>query len=80
MVPAVAVAQKRVAVFLKDGNAIVVGEKMDEEAAQAEFERILAEKPTEGDQGRLIRVGKTAAFTARDFSRIEIQDPPTYIA
>jgi hypothetical protein len=67
-------AEKRVAVFLKNGTT-VVSEDMDEEAAQAEFERILSEGPAHSlSKDALIRVGKTAAFRSEDFSRIEIQE------
>lgn len=70
-------AEKRVIVFLKDGN-VVASEDMDEEAAQAEFDRIVAEDPTRGFQGRLIKVGKSAVFKAGDFGRMELQDPPSF--
>ena len=71
-------AEKRVAVFLKDGS-VVMSEDMAEDAAQAEFERILAEDPGQGFPGRLIKVGTSAAFKAADFSRLEVQDPPGLI-
>ena len=72
-------SEKRVVVHLKDGNK-VASEYMEEEAAQAEFERNLAEKPGQGPVNEIIRVGKTAAFKSGDFSRIELHDPPVLIA
>jgi hypothetical protein len=72
-------SEKCVVVYLKDGNK-VASDYMEEEAAQAEFERILAEKPGQGSANEIIRVGKTAAFKSGDFSRIELQGPPVLIA
>lgn len=68
-------AEKRVVVHLKDGNS-AQSEYMSDDAAQAEFERILGENPTEGEGHRIIRVGKSAAFKAGDFSRIELRSKP----
>jgi hypothetical protein len=66
-------AEKRVAVFLKDGSS-VVSENLEEDAAQAEFDRIVAERPGTGFAGKIIKVGKSAAFRSGDFTRIEVQD------
>ncbi len=72
--------KKCVVVSLKDGNT-VESEYMEEEAAQAEFERILAEKPGPGALGdEIIRVGKRAAFKSGDFARIEVKSEPVYFA
>jgi hypothetical protein len=46
---------------------------MDEDAAQAEFDRILELRPGMSDK-RVIKVGKSAAFRGGEFSRIEVQD------
>jgi hypothetical protein len=71
-------SDKRIVVFLKDGNT-VESEYMEEEAAQAEFERILAERPGQG-AAEVIRVGKRAAFRSGEFSRIEIQARQVFVA
>jgi hypothetical protein len=71
-------SEKRVVVFLKDGNT-AESEYMDKEAAQAEFERILAERPGQNSV-EVIRVGTRAAFRSGEFSRIEIQGHQVFAA
>jgi uncharacterized Fe-S cluster-containing protein len=69
--------EKCVVVFLKDGSS-VESEYMGGDHAQAEFERILEEKPGQGSANELIRVGKRAAFKSGEFSHIEIRGEPVY--
>jgi hypothetical protein len=71
-------SEKCVVVFLKNGKT-VESEYMEEGAAQAEFERILAERPGQ-TAVEVIRVGKRAAFQSGEFSRIEIQGHQVFIA
>jgi hypothetical protein len=49
-------SKKCVIVSLKDGKT-VESEYMEEDAAQAEFERVLAERPGQGPANEIIRVG-----------------------
>ena len=65
--------EQRVIVFLSDGSS-VASEDMDEETAQRELERIVAEGPRRGSAGKVIQLGRTAAFRSIDFVRPEIQD------
>jgi hypothetical protein len=52
-------------------RGVAQSEDLDE-AAKAEFERIVADKPGQVSETELIRVGKSAAFRNGDLSRIEI--------
>jgi hypothetical protein len=66
-------AEQRVVVFLRDGSS-VASEEMSDESAQHELERILSQGPRKGSAGKIIKLGKTAAFRSIDFVRAEIQD------
>jgi hypothetical protein len=69
------VGQHLVIVHLRDGST-VSSEEMSEEAAKRELERIVAEEPRKGNAGKVIQLGRSAAFRSLDFIRAEIEDAP----